>query len=97
MRVRCGRCSVEFEVPGQGRYTCPTCGSVNQIGGQAAPPQAAPPPPPPSPPLPRVTCGACGYSFAVGDVAVAVCPNCSADVAVAGHGPADVVDTEEGP
>jgi hypothetical protein len=39
----------------------------------------APPPPPPNP-LPRITCGECEFSFIVGDIAVATCPNCGAEV-----------------
>lgn len=54
MRVRCGSCRTEFEVPGAGRFACPVCGSVNVVrdagngnGGNVAAPnvggyQAAP-------------------------------------------------------
>jgi DNA-directed RNA polymerase subunit RPC12/RpoP len=50
MRVRCGACSTQFEVPGAGRFACPVCGSVNVVrnGGAGAPApadDAAPPPP----------------------------------------------------
>jgi hypothetical protein len=45
-------------------------------GGLATPP----PPPPPDPPSPKMECPECGFSFIVGDVAVAVCPMCSAEV-----------------
>jgi Zn finger protein HypA/HybF involved in hydrogenase expression len=99
MRIRCGRCTSEFEVPGPGQFSCPTCGTVNQVGGGAMPPPvpgAVPPPPTPapSPPPPsRVTCDVCGYSFAVGDIAVAVCPNCTAEVTV----PDRAGDTPPGP
>ena len=31
MRVRCGACRTQFEVPGAGRYACPVCGSVNAV------------------------------------------------------------------
>lgn len=57
------------------------------VGGYPAAPGAvsgnqppAPPPPPPSAPLPRITCGECEFSFIVGDIAVATCPNCGAEV-----------------
>jgi ribosomal protein S27AE len=30
--------------------------------------------------LPRITCGECEFSFIVGDIAVATCPNCGAEV-----------------
>ena len=57
------------------------------VGGYPAAPGAvpgnqppAPPPPPPNTPLPRVQCGECEFSFIVGDIAVATCPNCGAEV-----------------
>jgi LSD1 subclass zinc finger protein len=57
------------------------------VGGYPAAPGAvagnqppAPPPPPPNAPLPRITCGECEFSFIVGDIAVATCPNCGAEV-----------------
>lgn len=107
MKVRCGSCRTEFEVPGAGRFACPVCGSVNvvrQASGQPPPSQqqpgqqgiggyraapgvapggASPPPPPPPPeqPLPRVQCPECEFTFVVGKIATATCPNCSAEVA----------------
>ncbi|MFQ5523090.1 MAG: hypothetical protein ACE5F5_05885 [Acidimicrobiia bacterium] len=99
MRVRCGACRTEFEVPGAGRYACPVCGSVNVVrnGSQPAPNIAGypaapgapvegvggPPPPPPPPPQPSVTriqCPECGFRFVVGQIAMATCPMCSAEV-----------------
>ena len=95
MMVRCGACRTQFEVPGAGRFACPTCGSVNVVresGG--APPsmgeypvapnvvggtQGAQAPPPPIP-TPRIICPDCAFSFIVGDIAVASCPNCGAEV-----------------
>lgn len=98
MMVRCGACRTQFEVPGSGRFACPTCGSVNVVrepggappkmsdypvapnvvaGGPAA---QAPPPPPPAVHTPRITCPECAFSFIVGDIAVAPCPNCGAEV-----------------
>ena len=43
-------------------------------------PPSAPPSAPPPPPLPRVTCPDCEFSFVVGQIAVATCPNCGAEV-----------------
>lgn len=95
MMVRCGACRNQFEVPGPGRFACPVCGSVNvvreQAGGPntvggypAAPGVGGPPPPPPPPPVnrpsPRIDCPDCSFSFIVGDIAVATCPNCGAEV-----------------
>jgi len=104
MKVRCGSCRTQFEVPGAGRYACPVCGSVNAVrdangaeaaeapnvgGYQAAPGVGpgggAPPPPPPPPqpdaPMPKIACPECGFTFIVGMISTATCPNCSAEVA----------------
>lgn len=103
MIVRCGACRNQFDVPGEGRFACPVCGSVNVVRGRpagagpaGAPPPgsmpptggpesgagypAPPPPPPPEPPSPKMECPECGFSFIVGDIEVAVCPMCSAEV-----------------
>jgi DNA-directed RNA polymerase subunit RPC12/RpoP len=47
------------------------------VGGVGA---APPPPPPPPPVLPKIECPECGFGFIVGPIAVATCPNCSAEV-----------------
>ncbi len=92
MRVRCGACGGQFEANAPGRYNCPTCGALNQVraANQApptamtgvAPPAPAPVPPPPEPPSPRVACPECSYSFIVGEIEVATCPNCGTEVSV---------------
>jgi Zn finger protein HypA/HybF involved in hydrogenase expression len=89
MIVRCGVCRTQFEVPGPGRYGCPACGSVNNVAGGPAPaprpgaaPGAPPPPPPaPEPPSPRISCPECEFSFIVGRIEKATCPNCGNEVA----------------
>ena len=43
-------------------------------------PTQSPPPSPPPIPTPKITCPECSFSFIVGDIAVASCPNCGADV-----------------
>jgi LSD1 subclass zinc finger protein len=53
MRVRCGACRTQFEVPGAGRFACPVCGSVNVVrngagGAPAASGDEAPTAPPSS-------------------------------------------------
>jgi hypothetical protein len=88
MMVRCGACRNQFDVPGPGRFSCPVCGSVNAV--RAAPgtpppagngPAGVPPPPrPPDPPSPRVTCPQCEFTFIVGQVVEAKCPNCGSTV-----------------
>ena len=101
MKVRCGSCRTQFEVPGAGRFACPVCGSVNavrepanqeqpppDVGGYPAAPGVAPPgappapPPPPEPdaPMPKIACPECGFTFIVGMIATATCPNCTAEV-----------------
>lgn len=85
MRVRCGACRTQFDVAGPGRYACPVCGSVNVVRDGVAPAEAAPvghEPEPPSPPpiMPKITCPECGFSFIIGEIAVATCPMCSAEV-----------------
>ena len=105
MKVRCGSCRTQFEVPGAGRFACPVCGSVNAVrdangapteagpsvggyqagpgvepGGGVPPPPPPPPPPQPDAPMPKIACPECGFTFIVGMVASATCPNCSAEV-----------------
>lgn len=95
MMVRCGACRTQFDVPGPGRFTCPVCGSLNMVreqaqqptsvGGYPAAPGAvpgpqSPPPPPANTPSPRVECPECAFNFIVGEIAVATCPNCGAEV-----------------
>ena len=88
MMVRCGSCRNQFDVPGPGRFTCPVCGSVNSVraaagAGPTPGPAASPLPPPPrapDPPSPRITCAECDFTFIVGPVSEAKCPNCGAMV-----------------
>lgn len=112
MIVRCGACKTQFDVPGEGRYSCPACGSVNMVrGGPGAPgpggapppgsmpptgapgdpaaPPAPQPPPPPDPPAPKIECPECGFSFIHGQVSVAVCPMCAAEVETGLDSPED--------
>lgn len=88
--VRCGACRSQFDVTGEGRFPCPHCGAVNQVGADQAPegapsPPGAPPlvpPGPPPAPVSKISCGECSFEFVVGDIAVATCPNCNATVEV---------------
>lgn len=96
MRARCGRCGAGFEVMAPGRYACPACGVTNEVRGPAGGPPGAPPggprraqdmvppAPPPEAPSRRARCrvAECGFSFIVGDVHVAPCPMCGAEVAI---------------
>ena len=103
MIVRCGRCGVQLQVPGPGRFTCPSCGAGNEVPGGA--PGSGPVPPPPDPsggiagapaapepaaePSPRARCPECGFSFIVGDIDAAPCPMCGTEVAVGRGGGAE--------
>jgi len=93
MIVRCGACRTQFEVAGAGRFSCPSCGSVNVVRNQTATGPAsagayptapgappAPTPPPPDRPSPRIDCPECAFTFIVGDISVATCPNCGTEV-----------------
>jgi predicted RNA-binding Zn-ribbon protein involved in translation (DUF1610 family) len=96
MIVRCGACRTQFEVAGAGRFSCPACGSVNVVRNQASGPASAaaypaapgapggpsevPASPPPDRPSPRIHCPECAFTFIVGEIAVATCPNCGTEV-----------------
>jgi rRNA maturation endonuclease Nob1 len=81
--VRCGRCRSEFEVLSEGRVSCPVCGTPNEVRRPEDQGLATPPPPPePGQPSPRASCPGCGFSFIVGDVETALCPNCGAEVEI---------------
>ena len=102
MIVRCGACRNQFDVPGEGRFSCPVCGSVNMVrsrpgspgpagtpppgtmpptGGPGLDGMATPPaPPPPPPPEVKTQCTSCGFSFIVGEISLATCPMCGAEV-----------------
>lgn len=82
-RFACPVCGSVNVVRGQ---SAPSPGSVGGYpvapgapGAEGAPP---PPPPPPQPdlPSPRVKCPECAFSFIVGDIATATCPNCGTEV-----------------
>ena len=53
-------------------------------GGMPGMPQPEPPPPPPEAPSPRICCTQCSFSFIVGQIQTAICPNCRAEVSVSG-------------
>ena len=90
MIVRCGRCGVELEIAGPGEFMCPNCGTRNVARGAQPqqPPQnpfgvpdlSATAPPEPAPGVQWVTCSACSYRFAVGEVEKVSCPSCSTEI-----------------
>ncbi len=89
-RFSCPHCGamnqVKGPMPGQGGGLPPTPPPVEGPGPgypgvqQPGPPPS--PPPPPEVPSPRVSCPKCSFSFIVGAIETAVCPNCRAEVPV---------------
>ena len=89
MIVRCGRCQVELEIAGPGEFMCPNCGTRNVARGQqdqapqnpfGVPDLAASAPQEPAPGVQWVTCPACSYKFAVGEMEKVSCPSCSTTI-----------------
>ncbi|MFQ5516270.1 MAG: hypothetical protein ACE5E8_01735 [Acidimicrobiia bacterium] len=89
MRVNCGRCHTEFVVQGPGEYACPACGTTNRVGATPAAGEglytgSAASSAPRDAVSPRMRCNQCEFEFIVGEIEVAVCPNCGSEVAVNG-------------
>lgn len=87
--VRCGRCQTQFDVPGEGRFACPTCGAVNEVrsaasaaNGLTTPGFRQPDPSPARSSVPKAHCESCDFEFFVGDIETAICPNCGSEVSV---------------
>lgn len=89
MIVRCGRCQVELEIAGPGEFMCPNCGTRNVARGQqdqapqnpfGVPDLGASAPQEPAPGVQWVTCTACSYKFAVGEMEKVSCPSCSTTI-----------------
>ena len=80
-RYACPACGVTNEVRAGAP---PATGGSLQAGPHGAGPQGplAPPPPPPEQPSRRAHCPdkECGFSFIVGEIAVAHCPMCGTEV-----------------
>ena len=71
--------------PGGPPGAMPPPGMPGAPGGMPqAPPPTPPPPPAPEPPSPKLECPECGFSFIVGDIDVATCPNCGKEVDTGG-------------
>ncbi len=91
MRAKCGACGNAVEIPGAGRFECPICGQLNEVRPASAPPEALRSEqvsdlPPPEQPSERLTCPSCSFSFIVGDVESAICPNCRSEVSTGASG-----------
>ena len=87
MIVKCGRCREQFEASGPGRCDCPFCGTANEVpSGPPGPSglvgEPAPVPPVPVTPPRRTVCPVCEFSFLVGEVETAPCPNCRETVVI---------------
>jgi hypothetical protein len=57
-----------------------------EAGGNSYPPPA---PPPPDPPSPKIQCPNCEFTFIVGKIATAKCPNCGEEVTTGEPEPAE--------
>jgi LSD1 subclass zinc finger protein len=73
----CGSVNVVREQPGAAPASV---GGYPVAPGAAGGQSPAAPTPPPNRPSPRVTCSECGFAFIVGEIALATCPNCGAEV-----------------
>lgn len=76
----CGSVNVVRNQSGGGPATVGGYPAVPGAADPGGPPPAPPPPPPPDRPSPRITCPECAFTFIVGDIAVATCPNCETEV-----------------
>jgi LSD1 subclass zinc finger protein len=76
----CGSVNVVREQGEQGSQPAPPGPYPTAPGAVGNSGLVQPAPPPPSKPAPKVECTDCGFSFYVGDIAVATCPNCGAEV-----------------
>ena len=98
-RFSCPRCGAVNQVkgpaPGPGgvppsgpdpSHQAPGPGPGGFPGGPPTGPSGPPPTPPPDPPSPRVSCPECSFSFIVGPIQTAICPNCRAEVSLPGSG-----------
>ena len=82
-RHSCPSCGSVNVVREQAAPNSPTVGGYQAAPGVdpgAISPPPPPPPPPPSPPPPKIACSECGFEFYVGQIAMATCPNCEAEV-----------------
>lgn len=81
-RFACPACgSVNQVRSGPGGGAPGPMGSPPTVPPTSRPPTAPPPPPPaPDPPSPRMTCPECDFTFIVGEIEVATCPNCGTEV-----------------
>ncbi len=79
-RFGCPACGLVNVVRAAGDPTRPGASPGGPpAGGMPGGAPAAPPPPPPAP-SPRVSCPECEFSFIVGKIAKASCPNCGFEV-----------------
>lgn len=91
-RFACPSCGSVNMIRDAGGGAPPPAAYPSAPGGQVDPRMATPPPPPPPPPereVPKITCPECEFSFYAGEVAVVVCPNCTAEI------PTGLVDAPE--
>ena len=87
-RHRCPACGATNQVSAAPPGAAPPPGAPPPGAGPGGPVmpggQPAPHPEAPPPNISKAVCGECGWDFIVGEVEVAICPNCSAEVALGG-------------
>jgi len=79
-RFSCPACGSVNVVRNQTASGPAPAGAYPTAPGAPVAPGGPPPPPPPERPSPRISCPDCAFTFIVGDVAVATCPNCGIEV-----------------
>lgn len=87
----CGSVNVVREQTADGPSTVGGYQAAPGVAQDGPPPQPplSTPPPPPSPPPPKINCPECDFEFFVGQIAVATCPNCEAEVETGVEAPED--------
>lgn len=80
-RYACPACgSVNMIRDGAGGAQPPSQGGYPSAPGVQPTAPMTPPPPPPDPVVPKITCPECEFTFYAGEVAMVVCPNCTAEI-----------------
>lgn len=79
-RFSCPACGSVNVVRNQTATGPASAGAYPAAPGSPGVPGGTPSPPPPDRPSPRISCPECAFTFIVGEVPVATCPNCGSEV-----------------